>query len=69
MVLVPSLNSKLAVRKRIVLLEQRFGNQNHDMEIPEVLKEDSHLRIHLFGFVESAVYEAPTICLVLYQAT
>lgn len=52
MILVHSLNSKLVVRKWRVLLEQRFGNQNQDIEIPEVLKEDCYLGIHLFGLLE-----------------
>lgn len=54
MVLVLSLNSKLVVRKWGVLLEHKFGNQNQDIEISEVLKEDYYLGIHLFGLLKGA---------------
>lgn len=50
MVLAPSLNPKLVVRKWIVLLGPRLGNQHQAPEIPEVLKEDCHVRVHLFGW-------------------
>lgn len=49
MVLVPSLNLKLLVRKWTILLQQRSGSQNQDFEIPEVPKDDSCLRTHFFG--------------------
>lgn len=43
---------KLVVRKWTVFLEQRVGNQNRDIEISEVLKEDCHSGIHLSGLLK-----------------
>lgn len=47
-----SWNSKLVIRKWTVLLEERFGNQSQAIAVSDVLKEDHHLGIHLFGLLK-----------------
>ena len=37
-------------------LEQRFKNQNQDIESLTVFEEDCHLSVHPFGLLKNLVY-------------